>query len=55
MLKIGKQKVSDYSVDSSRGATDMHVGVKPTFTSHIPAEQTEQYFMSAQNISKPIY
>ena len=43
------------SVNSNPGATNMHFGVKPTFTPHIPAEQTEQYFMSVQNISQPIY
>ena len=33
------------SVNSNPGATNIHFGVKPTFRPHIPAEQTEQYFM----------
>ena len=33
--------MSNYSVNSSQGATDMHFGVKPTFTPHNPSEKTE--------------
>ena len=40
-------------VDSYPDATDMDFVVKPTFTSHGPVEQTEQYLTNYQNISKP--
>ena len=36
------KKMSNYSVNSSQGATDMHFGVKPTFTPHNLSEKTEK-------------
>ena len=41
MLKMGKNKMSNYSVDSIHSATDMHFGVKPSFHSRliIPARE----------------